>query len=154
MNIRISVRRDLIGACKTQGMTIWSLRKSLKSAKGEIRVSENRTLGLRWCSFTCFSRTTWIISIPLPNSFIKGRGCVGVGVCVWDVILEYYFQFYKFRGQGGGEWDFSSFTLFTFLFHKFYGEGGGDANPLSLHSRSAVDSDETLNDWLVSIYID
>ena len=100
MNIRISVRRDLIGACKTQGMTIWSLRKSLKSAKGEIRVSENRTLGLRWCSFTCFSRTTWIISIPLPNSFIKGRGCVGV--CVCDVILEYYFQFYKFRGHGGG----------------------------------------------------
>ena len=148
MNIRISVRRDLIGACKTQGMTIWSLRKSLKSAKGEIRVSENRTLGLRWCSFTCFSRTTWIISIPLPNSFIKGRGCVGV--CVMS-FLNIIFNSTNSEATGG---DFSSFTLFTFLFHKFYGEGGGDANPLSLHSRSAVDSDETLNDWLVSIYID
>ena len=50
-------------------------------------------------------------------------------------------------GEGGGErCDISSFTLFTFLFHKFYGEGGGDANPLSLHSRSALDSDESLND--------
>ena len=80
-----------------------------------------------------------------PIHLLRVEG-VWVCVCVCDVILEYYFQFYKFRGQGGGECDFSSFTLFTFLFHKFYGEGGGDANPLSLHSRSALDSDESLND--------
>jgi hypothetical protein len=50
--MNISVRRDLIGACKTQGTTIWSLRKCGNSTKGEIRVSGNRTLVLRRCSCT------------------------------------------------------------------------------------------------------
>jgi hypothetical protein len=47
--MNITVRCDLIGACKTQGTTIGILRKYVNSAKGEIRVSENRTLGMRRC---------------------------------------------------------------------------------------------------------
>jgi hypothetical protein len=47
--MNISVRHDLIGAWKTQSTTIWSLRKYMNSAKGKIRVNENRTLGLRRC---------------------------------------------------------------------------------------------------------